>query len=109
MLLFHKRTKKAIKYIWGFISVLIVLSMVVTYSGFTMLARTPAPVPQELSPEDIDLLNSGQQGTSPEVQELIDSATASNTLELAPANTQNTAPAVSPTPAPTAPPLNLSL
>lgn len=46
-MLFHKRTKKAIKYIWGAFSILIVVSMVVTYSGFTLLAGTSRPTPQD--------------------------------------------------------------
>jgi hypothetical protein len=68
MLLFHKRTKKAIKYIWGFISVLIVLSMVIVYSGFTMLVNTPdtTQTPSELPQEILDQMNA-QGVTSPEI------------------------------------------
>lgn len=32
-MLFHKRTKSAIKWIWGTIAILIILSMVFAYSG----------------------------------------------------------------------------
>lgn len=32
-MLFHKRTKTVIKYVWGGIAVLIILSMVFAYSG----------------------------------------------------------------------------
>ncbi len=39
-MLFHKRTKHIIRYIWIVLSIIIILSMVVTYSGFTMLARS---------------------------------------------------------------------
>jgi uncharacterized membrane protein SpoIIM required for sporulation len=31
--LFHKNTQKAIRWIWGGIAILIVVSMVLTYSG----------------------------------------------------------------------------
>lgn len=31
--LFHERTKKAIKWIWGVIALLIILSMIFAYSG----------------------------------------------------------------------------
>jgi len=31
--LFHKRTKKIIGYVWGGIAVIIILSMVLAYSG----------------------------------------------------------------------------
>ncbi len=34
-LLFHKRTKKVVKYVWIVFSIIIILSMVVVYSGFT--------------------------------------------------------------------------
>jgi len=42
MFLFNKRTKKIIRYIWGVFAVLIIISMVFAYSGFT--AITPAAV-----------------------------------------------------------------
>ncbi len=31
--LFHKRTKKVIGYVWGVIAVIIILSMLLAYSG----------------------------------------------------------------------------
>gem|GEM_PF-5915685 len=44
-MLFHKRTKKVIKIVWGVFASLIMLSMIITYSGFTLLARTSSPTP----------------------------------------------------------------
>jgi hypothetical protein len=32
-LLFHKKTKTAIKWVWGFIAIIIALSMVFAFSG----------------------------------------------------------------------------
>jgi hypothetical protein len=32
-ILFHKKTKKAIKWIWGFFALLIIISMIFAYSG----------------------------------------------------------------------------
>jgi len=37
--LFHERTKKAIKWIWGVIAFLIVISMIFAYSGGAELFR----------------------------------------------------------------------
>ncbi len=78
MLLFHKRTKKVIKYVWGFISVLIVLSMVVTYSGFTMLARTPSTTepPVDIPQEALDMMKNKEQSSeiTPEMQAILDAA-----------------------------------
>lgn len=43
-LLFHKKTKKAIQYIWIGLSILIILSMVITYTG---LSRVSSQVSQD--------------------------------------------------------------
>jgi hypothetical protein len=94
MLLFHKRTKKAIKIVWGFISIVIVLSMVVTYSGFTMLAGTATspPTTTDLNQEALDLLAKQQQSaTTSARQEVPITTNASNTVKLA-----TTTPAVPP-------------
>lgn len=32
-ILFHRRTKAAIKWIWGVIAVIIIIGMILTYSG----------------------------------------------------------------------------
>ena len=54
MYLFNKRTRNIIKVIWGFLAVLIMVTMVITYSGFTMLVGTQQPTePIEVSPEDL--------------------------------------------------------
>ncbi len=41
-MLFHKKTKKAIKYVWGAFSVVIILSMILTYSGVLYLTAGTA-------------------------------------------------------------------
>jgi hypothetical protein len=89
MLLFHRRTKKAIKYVWGFISILIVLSMVVTYSGFTQLSRSTPPVTPPTTAQE--------PATTPEA---LSPVTASNTIELAPTPTTQEVPVKTPPPAP---------
>jgi len=40
MFLFNKKTRNTIKFIWAILAFLVVLSMIITYSGFTTLART---------------------------------------------------------------------
>jgi hypothetical protein len=76
--------------------------MVVTYSGFTMLARTPAP-------SDVPATTDQQanQQITPEMQAILDSANASNTLQLktAPGTTTPT----TPPPAQPVPKLDFSL
>jgi hypothetical protein len=47
MFLFNKKTRNIIKYIWIVLTVFIVLSMVLTYSGFTRLPNTVANQPTE--------------------------------------------------------------
>ncbi len=37
MFLYNKRTRKVIKYFWGFFAILIIISMVITYSGFSRI------------------------------------------------------------------------
>ena len=50
-MLFHKRTKKIIKYVWGFFATLIALSMIIAYSGFAKLARTQNTKTTDMPPE----------------------------------------------------------
>ncbi len=55
-MLFHKRTKKVIKYLWGGFSIIIALSMVFAYSGFTLLSGTSSTTntpPVEISNENV--------------------------------------------------------
>jgi hypothetical protein len=40
MFLYGKRTRKLIKFFWGFFAILVILSMVITYSGFTRYSHT---------------------------------------------------------------------
>jgi hypothetical protein len=74
MWLFSKRAKKVVKYLWGGISILIALSMIITYSGFTLLARTPAPEPAPTT----DLATT--QTPTSTAQDLINAALATTTL-----------------------------
>ena len=71
-MLFHKRTKKIIKYVWGFFSVLIALSMIIAYSGFARLARTKKTV--EIPPEVQAQLDAQKNGhaTSAKEQSVLD-------------------------------------
>lgn len=80
MFLFTKKTKNVVKWFWIVFATLIMLSMVFTYSGFTMLARTQTPQPQELTPEILAQLQDEQGSTTPEMQALIDQLNASSTV-----------------------------
>ena len=57
MFLFNKKTRNVVKWFWGVFATLIIISMVVTYSGFTML---PGPsggdTSVELTPEQLAAL-----------------------------------------------------
>ncbi len=37
MFLFNKKTRNTIKFVWGILASMVVLSMIITYSGFTAL------------------------------------------------------------------------
>ncbi len=71
-MLFNKRTKKAIKYIWGGFSILIALSMIIAYSGFARLARTKKTV--TIPPEVQAQLDAQKNGhaTSAKEQAVLD-------------------------------------
>jgi Na+/H+-dicarboxylate symporter len=79
MYLFNRRTRNVIKVFWGILATLVILSMVITYSGFTMLARTQPSQPIEISPEDLQRSASSTldvstlSTTSPELQPLLES------------------------------------
>ena len=91
MFLFSKRAKRVVKYAWGGFSVLIILSMVITYSGFTGVARTQAPT--TIPPEVLDELNQQRaERMTPEPQTSLDgtrvaSTTASSTQAATPTTT----------------------
>jgi len=114
MFLFSKRAKKVVKYAWGAFSLLIVLSMVITYSGFTMLAGTQ-PAAQDVPPEVLAELEAQRaaRGSSTvpanvleELQRQAGTGTEPGTIKLAPAVVPPEAAApVTPPP----PPLNFSL
>jgi hypothetical protein len=78
MYLFNRRTRNVIKVFWGILATLVILSMVITYSGFTMLARTQPTQPIDVSAEDLQRASSTLDvstlsTTSPEIQPLLDS------------------------------------
>lgn len=88
MYLFTKRTRNIIKGIWIVLAILVMVSMVITYSGFTMLARTESPQAIEVSPEDLapttasTSVDFGNLSTSsPEIQELLKSIEADVTAQ----------------------------
>jgi hypothetical protein len=107
MYLFNKRTRNAIKVLWGILAALVIISMIITYSGFTMLARTPSTEPVELSAEDLQrpatttLDVSTLSTTSPELQPLLESIRK----DLA----SSSAPTPVAPPEPQAPPLRFDL
>lgn len=105
MFLFTKRTKKVIKWFWGVFAVLVILSMVFTYSGFTMLARTTPSTTQDIPPEVLAELEAQQQATNtPEVQALLEQVqvNASGTVEVTEPTIERTA---EPEPTPVTPPV----
>jgi len=71
-MLFNKRTKKVIKYIWGGFSLLIILSMIFAYSGFSLLARTASrtatPPPASVDVSEPVIARDTGTTTSAEVQ-----------------------------------------
>ena len=74
MFLFEKKTRNVIKYMWGFFAILIVLSMVIAYSGFASLAQTtPTGEPIEIPAEVRAQLEAQRAGE--------DIGNISNTLE----------------------------
>ncbi|KKS85114.1 MAG: hypothetical protein UV60_C0011G0014 [Parcubacteria group bacterium GW2011_GWA2_43_11] len=81
MFLFNKKTRNIIKYMWAVMAVLIVLSMIFAYSGFTSLTQTTANQQQiEIPPEvqaQLDLQKNGSttvngKVTTPEEQAVLD-------------------------------------
>lgn len=71
-MLFNKKTRNVIKYIWGVFAVLIIFSMVTVYSGFTGLTQSQSSQPIELTQEELDALRTQQTGNTPEEQHIID-------------------------------------
>jgi hypothetical protein len=64
MFLFNKRTRNIIKYVWAVFATLIILSMVVAYSGFATLAR-PQPEQIEIPEEIRQQLQLQREGITP--------------------------------------------
>lgn len=117
MFLFSKRSRKIIKWIWGFFAVVISLTMVIAFSGFTSLATLSSqPEAQEIPPEVLAELEAQRNGTgSPELRALLENLNASGTVELATPTIERTKPEVEAVPsepvevAPSVPELNFSL
>lgn len=63
MFLFNKRTRNIIKYMWGFFATLIILTMIIAYSGFATLAR-PQPEQIEIPEEVRQQLRLQQEGNA---------------------------------------------
>lgn len=100
MYLFNRRTRNIIKIFWGILATLVILSMVITYSGFTMLARTQPSQPIEISPEDL-------QRPATTTIDLTSRSTTS--AELQPLLEDGREPAPTTPPAQEAPPLRLEI
>jgi len=45
MFLFNKRTRKVIRFLWAILATLIILSMVLAFSGFSYMSVTSTPAP----------------------------------------------------------------
>lgn len=85
MFLFSKRSRNIIKWIWGFFAVIISLTMVIAFSGFTSLATlNNQPQAQEIPPEVLAELEAQRNGTgSPEVRALLEEFGATGTVSVA--------------------------
>ena len=117
MFLYSKRSRKVIKWIWGVFAVLISLTMIVAFSGFTSLATLSSqPAVQDIPPEVLAELQAQQNGTgSPELRALLESLNASGTVDVATPTIERMQPEVEVAPsvpaevAPRVPELNFSL
>jgi len=108
MFLFHKRTKKVIKWFWGVFAILVAFSMIFTYSGFTMLARTSPSTTQEIPPEVLAELQAQQNAsTTPETEALLEQVNASGSVQVTPPVIERTE--VDTPPEPVAPTLEFDL
>ncbi len=83
MFLFNKKTRNVIKYIWGFFAILIILSMVIAYSGFATLVQTPSSTETVEIPAEVreQLLNGENTNATVEEQKIID-AIKSGEIEI---------------------------
>jgi hypothetical protein len=61
-MLFNKRTRNIIKYMWAIFATLIAFSMVFAYSGFTSLSRSTQQEPIEIPAEVREQLRAQQMG-----------------------------------------------
>ena len=112
MFLFNKKTRNIIKYMWAVMAVLIVLSMIFAYSGFTSLTQTTANQQQiEIPPEvqaQLELQKNGSttaggKVTTPEEQAVLD-AINEGRLDINPSTSTATATPQAQQPAPNTPP-----
>ncbi len=113
MFLFNSRTKKIIRWIWGFFAILIILSMIVVYSGFVQLATTQDQQQAEIPDEVLEqLAQQRNASTSPELEELMRQLSASGTVNIATPTierTSTTPPPVTETPKEPVPQLKFGL
>lgn len=77
-MLFNKRSKNIIKYVWGFFATLIILTMIIAYSGFASLVDTPQAERIDIPPEvqaQLDLqkkgIDTGSTVSTPEEQDIL--------------------------------------
>lgn len=77
MFLFNKRTRNIIKYMWAFFAILIILTMIIAYSGFASLAQAPQQqidIPPEVQAQ-LDMqrqgIDAGDTVSTPEEQEIL--------------------------------------
>ncbi|MBP9760479.1 MAG: hypothetical protein KBD24_03915 [Candidatus Pacebacteria bacterium] len=116
MFLFTKKGKKVVKWVWGVLATLVMVSMVLTYSGITMLARTQTTPAQDIPPDVLAQLEAQKNAsTSPELRALLDKVNASGTVQLGTGTVQRTGenvpvpPTTPTTPPPPVPQLDFSL
>jgi hypothetical protein len=83
MFLFNKRAKKIIKYVWIVVASFIALSMVIMYSGFSRLARTPKTKTVQI-PEDVQrqLENNKENLSTSSKEQMVKDAIKNGTIKL---------------------------
>jgi len=102
MFLFDKRTKNIVKWFWAFFATIIIITMIVAYSGFAALPSAQAPQ-QQIPPDILAELEAQRDSgtTSPAVDAIMEQLSASGTVTTATPTierTTNTTPAEPDTP-----------
>ncbi|MBP9749362.1 MAG: hypothetical protein KBD21_01355 [Candidatus Pacebacteria bacterium] len=98
MFLFNSRTKKVIRWLWAVFAILIILSMIIAYSGFVTLATLPTSQSVDVPQEVLDQLAQQKNASNtPEIEALLKQLSASGTVNIA-------TPTIERTPASSTPP-----